>query len=79
MNFKGEEGRYLGLDGTDDGYLYALLEKAASLGDVTIVLHTENIELVNRFRREAQAAGKNTLRDWCLSKPSPKPKAAFAP
>ena len=70
MNFRGEEGRYLGLDGTDDGYLYALLEKAASLGDVTIVLHTENIELVNRFRREAQAAGKNTLKDWCLSKPA---------
>jgi dihydropyrimidinase len=70
MNFKGEEGRYLGLDGTDDGYLYALLEKAASLGDVTVVLHTENIEMVNRFRREAQALGKNTLRDWCLSKPA---------
>jgi dihydropyrimidinase len=69
MNFKGEEGRYLGLDGTDDGYLYALLEKAASLGDVTVVLHTENIELVNRFRREAQLAGKNTLRDWSLTKP----------
>ncbi|MBD3753751.1 MAG: dihydroorotase, partial [Micrococcales bacterium] len=48
MNFKGEEGRYLGLDGTDDGYFYALLEKAASLGEVTIVVHTENIELVNR-------------------------------
>ena len=70
MNFRGEEGRYLGLDGTDDGYLYALLEKAASLGDVTIVLHTENIELVNRFRREAIALGKNTLKDWCLSKPA---------
>lgn len=69
MNFKGEEGRYLGLDGTDDGYLSALLEKAASLGDVTMVLHTENIELVNRIRREFQAAGKSTLRDWCLSKP----------
>jgi dihydropyrimidinase len=69
MNFKGEEGRYLGLDGTDDGYLYALLEKAASIGDITIVLHTENIEIVNRLRREAQAAGKDTLRDWCLSKP----------
>ncbi len=70
MNFRGEEGRYLGLNGTDDGYLYALLEKAASLGDLTIVLHTENIEIVNRFRRAAQAAGKNTLRDWCLSKPA---------
>jgi dihydropyrimidinase len=69
MNFKGEEGRYLGLDGTDDGYLYALLEKAASLGDVTVVLHTENIELVNRFRREAQASGMNTLKDWARTKP----------
>jgi len=69
MNFKGEEGRYLGLDGTDDGYLYALLQEAARIGNVTVVLHTENIELVNRIRREMQAAGKSTLRDWSLSKP----------
>ena len=69
MNFKGEEGRYLGLDGTDDGYLYALLEEAARIGGVTVVLHTENIELVNRIRRQMQAAGKSTLHDWSLSKP----------
>lgn len=69
MNFKGEEGRYLGLDGTDDGYFYALLERAAALGDVTIVVHTENIELVNRFRRQAIASGASTLKDWNLSKP----------
>ncbi len=69
MNFRGEEGRYLGLDGTDDGYLYALLEQAAQLDDVTVVLHTENIEIVNRMRREFQLAGRDTLRDWCLSKP----------
>ncbi len=70
MNFKGEEGRYLGLDGTDDGYLYALLERAAALGDITIVIHTENIELVNRFRRASIAGGGSTLRDWNLSKPA---------
>jgi dihydropyrimidinase len=70
MNFKGEEGRYLGLDGTDDGYLYALLEKAASLGEVTIVVHTENIELVNRFRRDSIASGGMTLKDWNISKPA---------
>jgi dihydropyrimidinase len=70
MNFRGEEGRYLGLDGTDDGYLYALLGEAARLGDVTVVLHTENIEIVNRLRREHQLAGRDTLRDWCLSKPA---------
>ncbi len=73
MNFKGEEGRYLGLDGTDDGYFYDLLEEAARLrGDgaqVTIVCHTENIELVNRIRRRVQAAGGGTLKDWAASKP----------
>jgi len=69
MNFKGEEGRYLGLDGTDDGYLYDLLAEAARIRGVTVVLHTENIEVVNRIRRRFQAAGLSTLRDWCLSKP----------
>lgn len=70
MNFKGEEGRYLGLDGTDDGYLHALLDAAASLGDVKIVCHTENIEIVNRIRRQIQERGGSTLKDWALSKPA---------
>lgn len=69
MNFKGEEGRYLGLDGTDDGYLYALLETAAALSGVTVVLHTENIEIVSRLRRDALASGMETLRDWAATKP----------
>lgn len=70
MNFRGEEGRYLGLDGTDDSYLYALLEKAAAIGEVSVVVHTENIELVNRLRRKALASGKEpTLRDWAAVKP----------
>lgn len=69
MNFKGDEGRYLGLDGTDDGYLYVLLEEAARIGGVVVVLHTENIELVNRIRRQLQAEGKNTLLDWSYAKP----------
>ncbi|MDH4189419.1 MAG: amidohydrolase family protein [Betaproteobacteria bacterium] len=74
MNFKGEEGRYLGLDGTDDGYFYDLLKEAARIGKgsskVTIVCHTENIELVNRIRRRLQAEGRNTLKDWSASKPA---------
>lgn len=70
MNFKGEEGRYLGLDGTDDSYLYALMEKAAGLGDVTIVVHTENIELVHAFRRDAMEKGMETLKDWSAVKPA---------
>ena len=58
MNFKGDEGRYLGLDGTDDGYFHDLLAAAAQLGDVVTVCHTENIELVNRIRRRFQQEGR---------------------
>ncbi|MDQ2148001.1 dihydroorotase family protein [Alcaligenaceae bacterium C4P045] len=70
MNFKGEEGRYLGLDGTDDGYFYDLLSEAARLGDIKVVCHTENIEIVNRIRRRLQAEGRDTLKDWSASKPA---------
>ena len=70
MNFKGDEGRYLGLEGTDDGYFYDLLKESARIGKVTIVCHTENIELVNRIRRRMQAEGRNTLKDWSASKPA---------
>jgi dihydropyrimidinase len=70
MNFKGEEGRYMGLDGTDDGFFYALLQKAGALKTPLIVCHTENIEIVSRIRRAFQAEGRGTLRDWNLSKPA---------
>ncbi len=70
MNFKGEEGRYLGLDGTDDGYLYDLLAESARVGKVTMVCHNENIEIVNRVRRRVQALGGQTLKDWAQAKPA---------
>lgn len=69
MNFKGDAGRYLGLDGTDDGYMYDLLAKAAEYSDVVVVMHTENIELVNRFTRRVMAAGKDGLRALAEAKP----------
>ena len=70
MNFKGEEGRYLGLDGTDDGFFYDLLGESARVGRPLIVCHTENIEIVNRIRQKVQAAGGSTLRDWAACKPA---------
>lgn len=69
MNFKGEEGRYLGLDGTDDGYFYALLQKAAQIGGVTVVCHTENVEIVNRLRNAQLDRGLDTLQQWEAIKP----------
>ena len=69
MNFKGEEGRYLGLDGTDDGFMYDLLAATAAHEGVVLVMHTENIELVSRLRLKFQREGRDSFRDWCDSKP----------
>ncbi len=49
MNFRGEEGAYLKLPGTDDGFLLDLLESAAAEGAM-VDPHAENIELVWRLR-----------------------------
>ena len=70
MNFKGEEGRYLGLDGTDDGYFYDLLKTAAKIGGLTVVCHTENIEIVNRLRNAQLVHGIDNLKQWEAVKPA---------
>jgi dihydropyrimidinase len=70
MNFKGEEGRYLGLDGTDDGFFFDLLARSAGVGRPMMVCHTENIEIVNRLRQRVQAEGGSTLLDWARCKPA---------
>ncbi|MEN9774332.1 MAG: hypothetical protein RL322_1402 [Pseudomonadota bacterium] len=70
MNFKGEEGRYLGLDGTDDGFFFDLLARSAEVGRPMMVCHTENIEIVNRLRQRVQAEGGQTLKDWARCKPA---------
>jgi dihydropyrimidinase len=69
MNFKGEEGRYLGLDGTDDGYLFNLLRTAGCMDGVKVVCHTENIEIVNRLRTAMKDLDAPTLKDWASVKP----------
>ncbi|QHE89312.1 dihydroorotase [Hydrogenophaga sp. BPS33] len=69
MNFKGEEGRYLGLDGTDDGFFHALMQKSADIGGVTLICHTENIEIVNRLRNAQLDRGLDNLLQWESIKP----------
>lgn len=69
MNFKGDAGRYLGLDGTDDGFMYDLLEASTRHPNAVVVMHTENIELVNRFTRRVMAAGKDGLAALAEAKP----------
>ena len=77
MNFKGEEGRYLGLDGTDDGYLYDLLRSGgADRRRVTVVPHREH-----RAREPAPQAPSSPraatrcATGRCPSRRSPRPRA----
>ncbi len=69
MNFKGDAGAYMGLAGTDEGFMYDLMKKAAGFDNVVLAIHPENPELANRMLKRAREAGGDTLRDYCLSKP----------
>ncbi|HLI10321.1 MAG TPA: amidohydrolase family protein [Alphaproteobacteria bacterium] len=68
-NFKGDEGLYLGLTGTDDGFMYELMQKIARYPQAMLAIHPENIELVRRYRLKFQSEGRDTLKDWSLAKP----------
>lgn len=68
MNFRGEEGAYLGLPGNDDGFLFDLLEMCAANGAM-LDPHAENIELVWRLRAAGQQEGKTPLDSWNLARP----------
>jgi dihydropyrimidinase len=69
MNFRGDEGAYLKLPGTDDGFLLDLLESAAAAGAM-VDPHAENIELVWRLRdRGLVAEGAEPLAAWDRLRP----------
>lgn len=68
-NFKGDEGLYLGLTGTDDGFMHELMQRVARYPQAMLAIHPENIELVRRYRLQFQNAGRDTLKDWSLAKP----------
>lgn len=69
MNFKGEEGAYLGLPGNDDGYMYDVLGMAADSGAM-INPHPENIELVWKLKNRPIDESRGPLHAWNASRPS---------
>lgn len=69
MVFRGEEGAYLGIPGNDDGFLFKLLRRAATLPGVIPCVHAENIEIVWLLRKEVQSGGSGGLTDWERSRP----------
>ena len=69
MIFRGEEGVYLNIPGNDDGFLFRLFQKVASLPGVIPCVHAENIELIWVLRPEVQQNGDGGLGDWDRSRP----------
>jgi len=69
MNFRGEEGKYMGVEGTDDGFLYDGFQAIAKHRRAKAVIHAENIEIGWRLRDRLKAEGKDGLEVWTASKP----------
>lgn len=68
MNFRGDEGAYLGMPGNDDAFMYDILGLAAD-NEALINPHAENIELVWRVRNEPIDESKGPLAAWNATRP----------
>lgn len=68
-SFRGSEGHYLGIQGTDDAYLYQYLRLIGRHEGAVACIHAENIEVVWQLRKELQAAGRDDLAAWDESRP----------
>lgn len=69
MNFRGNEGAYLGMPGNDDAFMYDLLGLTAEHGAM-VNPHPENIELVWRLRDKPRDESRGPLWAWHASRPS---------
>lgn len=69
MSFRGEEGAYLGIPGSDDGYMYEYLRKVAAHPGAVANVHAENIEVVWKLRKEVQESGAEGLPAFNASRP----------
>lgn len=68
-SFRGDEGAYLGISGTDDGFLLRFLEQVAAHEGAIASIHPENIEVVWVLRERLKEAGREDLGAWNESRP----------
>ncbi|MGH2860596.1 MAG: dihydroorotase [Solirubrobacteraceae bacterium] len=68
MNFRGDEGSYLGLPGNDDGFLLELMRAAAQAGAM-VDPHGENIEIIWDLRSKPAPPGLSPLALWNHTRP----------
>ena len=68
MNFRGDEGAYLGVPGIDDSFMYDLLKVGAESGAL-INAHPENVELIWRLRKDIPREPDAGLKEWYDTRP----------
>jgi dihydropyrimidinase len=68
MNFRGDEGAYLGMPGNDDGFMFEILELTAAHGAM-VNPHPENVELMRRLRDRPRDESRGPLWAWHSSRP----------
>jgi dihydropyrimidinase len=69
MNFKGNEGAYLGIQGIDDGYIFDFFNSLTRFSKAIPCIHAENIEVVWRLRNNLQNQPGKDLALWDASRP----------
>lgn len=68
LAYKGQSGKLQGLQGADDGYLYAAFKTIHEIGGIAC-LHCENTEITERMAQDYKAQGRTDLRVWSESRP----------
>ncbi len=69
MNFKGDEGKYMGVSSLDDGFLYQVFSELGKYSNVSACIHAENIEIIWMLRNKLLKQGTNDLLSWEKSRP----------
>ena len=69
MNFRGEEGQYMGVEGIDDGTMFDCFMALSRYPSACVVVHAENIEISWHLRERLIAQGRDDLLAWNESKP----------
>jgi dihydropyrimidinase len=68
MHFRGDEGAYLGVSGTDDGRMYETVNAVAA-ADGLLMVHAENPEVVWALADRLKADGRVDLAAWDDARP----------
>ena len=68
-SFRGDEGKHLGVEGTDDGFMYRYFDQVANLPGGVANVHPENIEVVWELRKRLLGQGRDDLKAWDESRP----------